>query len=271
MIINDGVRKNNEGRFIFDKEKDLDTDIIELVKDVSGIKATPNLTYFYAYEFKKGTDMELQREFRNALKHKINDDDFFYSDELYDFVEDGVFRLDKYKCIDEFKVMITTQPTTDDNTLLDLVETLITDYNSTTSFVSFKLIKKLIEEVTFDPEKAANALRNTRKYSNEGEASIRKAVNSIIRNIKRQKPKDVFQIKKFNPVVARVGFSNFLKFKNEWDERTYKNLENGTDILVADDFVTSGSTLKEMIDLLTSVNPNNKITAFAFINQLREY
>ena len=71
--------------------------------------------------------------------------------------------------------------------------------------------------------------------------------------------------------MARVGFSNFLKFKNEWDERTYRNLENGTDILVADDFVTSGSTLKEMIDLLTSVNPNNKITAFAFINQLREY
>ena len=63
----------------------------------------------------------------------------------------------------------------------------------------------------------------------------------------------------------------FLKFKNEWDERTYRNLENGTDILVADDFVTFGSTLKEMIDLLTSVNPNNKITAFAFINQLREY
>lgn len=270
MITNDGVRKDDKGKFIFDKKTDLTTDIIELTKDISGQKITNNLTYFYAYEFKEGTDRDLQRDFRNALKHKISDDSFFYSDELFDFVEDGVFRLDKYKRIDEFKVMITTQPTTDDNTLLNLVETLITDY-STTSFVSFKLIKKLIEEVTFDPEKAANALRNTKKYSNEGEASIRSAVNSIIRKIKQQNPKDVFQIKRFNPVVARVGFSNFLKFKNEWDERTYRNLENGTDILVADDFVTSGSTLKEMIDLLTSVNPNNKITAFAFINQLREY
>ena len=72
MIINDGVRKDNNGKFIFDKKTDLATDIIELTKDVSGQKITNNLTYFYAYEFKEGgTDRDLQRDFRNAFKHKI--------------------------------------------------------------------------------------------------------------------------------------------------------------------------------------------------------
>jgi hypoxanthine phosphoribosyltransferase len=62
-----------------------------------------------------------------------------------------------------------------------------------------------------------------------------------------------------------------VKFKNEFDEQLYKNLENGTDVLICDDFATSGSTLREMRDFLMSVNPNNNITAFALINQNRNY
>lgn len=271
--IYEGIRKDESGHYIFDKIEDFPTDLLCLAKDTSGVHESSGITYVYGYTFNDNVPKEVAKDFRNALKHEFNNTDLFYDDSVFDFVQDGVFLLDKYKRLEDFKVLITVRPTYDENSLLDYIDTIITDY-SDTCFVTFDLIKRICSEVTFDEEKAFNALRNTGKYANKSDASLRKIVHNITvelaRTIKRN-PDAKFQIKKYMPVVARVGFSSFLKFKNETDEQIYKNLERGTDVLICDDFVTSGSTLNEMKNFLMSVNPNNNITAFALINQNRNY
>lgn len=271
MIINDGVRKDRTGRYRFDKKVDLDTDIIELTKDNSGIKQTHNLTYIYAYEFKNGVSTKEQKEFRDALKYNIENTNYYYSEEVHDFVEDGVFRLDEHKRLDTFKVLVSVKPTlTKQNTLLDWIAIYIEDYSSE-GIISFELLKKIIKETTFDKQKAFNALKQTEKYGNKSDDYLWKLVNKIDNQFRRANPNELFKIKEYLPVVIREGFIDYLKFKNKEEERIYRNLVYGTEVLVIDDFITSGSTMKEVIRYLNSINPNNNITAFAFMNQLREY
>ena len=271
MIIKDGVRISNNGRIKFDKQKDLDTDIIELTKDISGIKSTHNLTYVYAYEFKDGTNVKEQKYFRDALKHNIENTKYFNSAELFDFVEDGVFRLDEYKRLDKFKVLVSVKPTfTEQRTLLDLITLHIEQYSSN-EIMSFELLKRKIKDVTFDPERALKALKQTNKYGNRSNAELEAIIYDVADKVNDMNPEDKFTIKQYLPVVIREGFINYLKFKDEETEQLYRNLDAGTEVLIVDDFITSGSTLKEIIRFLNAVNTNNKITAFAFINQLREY
>ena len=48
-------------------------------------------------------------------------------------------------------------------------------------------------------------------------------------------------------------------------------MESGTEALICDDFITSGSTVREMERYLHSINPNVKMTVFVLVDQLREY
>lgn len=273
MIINDGVRKDDKGRFIFDKKTDLTTDIIELTKDVSGIKHTHNLTYIYAYEFRDGVDSDTQKEFRDALKYNIENTDYYYTDEVHDFVEDGVFRLDKYKRLDTFKVLVSVKPTfTEQNTLLDWITIYINDYSST-GIISFELLKRIVKEVRFDRQKAFDALKRTKRYGSKSDKYLWKLVDKVDKQFKLNKANSIslFKIKEYAPVVIREGFMDYLKFRNDEEKEIYCNLVKGTEVLIIDDFITSGSTMKEIIRFLNTINPNNNITAFAFMNQLREY
>ena len=272
-IITDGVRIDDNGRYIFDKFNDFPTDIMDLNNDVSGVYESDDITYVYAYSFKEGVSKEIQKGFRDALKHNFKSTDLFYTDSVFDFVEDGVFRLDAIKRIDTFDVLVVVRPTGNDESLLDLVVTLVEEY-AKTCFVTIGLIKKMLSEVTFDEEKAFIALKNTEKYGDKTDAQIRREIAGIVRNIQKRiknNPLELFQMKRFLPSAARKGFSDFLKFKTEQDERLFRRLEKGTEVLICDDFVTSGSTLKEMKSFLESINPNVNITAFALINQNRQY
>lgn len=271
MIINDGVRKDSDGRYRFDKQIDLDTDIIELTKDISGIKQSHNLTYIYAYAFKDKVKSNKKREFRNALKYNIENTKYFYSEELFDFVEDGVFRLDEYKNLDTFNVLVSVKPTYEGkHTLLDLLTLHINEYSST-GIISFELLKEIIKNVTFDAEKAFKALKSTKKYGNRSDQELWNIVRDTEDTFNEANPEDKFVMKKYLPVVIREGFIDYLKFQNEHEKEIYRHLAKGTEVLIIDDFITSGSTLKEIIRYLNTINPNNNITAFAFIDQLRDY
>ena len=73
-------------------------------------------------------------------------------------------------------------------------------------------------------------------------------------------------MKKFVPRQVREAFTDFLKFESKETEEVYRNLQ-GVDVLAFDDFLTSGSTVKEIIRYLGAINPNNKLTIFILVNQ----
>lgn len=270
MVLLNGVSKNDDGKFDFDYTQDLNTDIINLSKDSSGIRKIGDLTYFYAYQFNDNADKNDIKEFRTLFKHNFNDSEYFYKDSVMDFIELGMLRMDNYIKLEDFDIVFMTDFGHGDATgVLSVLDSLLLEYTNG-AFLDFRLVKATCDKVKFDKEKAKKALMSTERYKDELDAED--AVMQIDKEFKRMK-KDgkIFKMKRFMPVIGRSGFYDFLKFETPRHEQIFRRMASGTKALICDDFLTSGSTVKEMKRYLNSVNPDATMTVFILIDQFRDY
>lgn len=124
-------------------------------------------------------------------------------------------------------------------------------------------------DVTFDENKALKALQKLNRYRDDKDAALAK-VEQMKELFEEQKESGkLFKMKLYTPAPVREGFMDFLKFANETEQRIYEKLRKGIEVLICGDFVTSGSTIREMIRFLNSINPNTQISVFVLIDQLR--
>lgn len=270
VVIKDGISKNFEGKYDFDYTKDLNTDILHLSTDESGIKTENGLTYFYAYKFNPEANQKDIKEFRKLFKHNYNNPVYFYEDSVFDFIEIGMLHMDAYKKLDSFDIVFMTD-FSDIKTdgVMAILDSLMLEYTNG-KFLDIKLVKDTYENIRFDRDKAKRLLMQTDKYRDE--VSEERAVRSVERVFDNMKKNgELFKIKRFLPVIAREGFYNFLKFDTGEHRKIFEAMETGTEALICDDFITSGSTIKEMKRYLHSINPNVNMTVFVLIDQLRNY
>ena len=267
----EGIRPDDNGHYVFDKKYDFDSDIIKLTTDTSGKGTIDNIPYYYGYEFNTDVEAEDIKKFRSALKHEFTNSDVFYGEEAQDFVDNGILHMDRYKHMKDFNVVISTASYYGEKTLTGLMCTYVWEYAKDDAEVAdLQLIKELAKNVTFDEVKADEALASTEKYKNPKKR--KRAINDLKRQFEyAKKSGKIFKMKNYMPVLARVGFSNFLKFANEEQRDLYTALDKGTEVLICEDFITSGSTIKEIVRFLNSVNPDNKISVYVLINQKRNY
>lgn len=267
MII-EGVRQNKDGSYEFDKKNDLNTDIVNLVTDTSGYKTIDGIVFTYGYTFNKNAGRLDIKKFRDCIKHELNNTEVFMQEDIFDFVEDGILSLDKYKDLENFHVLVSVKPSDSNNSLFGIMKQVFSDYGYS-DFIDIELLKRMCTEVEFDRKKAHDAILRQREIENKKYSkSIDQWLDEIEKQFELQKKKgNIFKVKLYKPIVARCGFSNFVKFKTKEDEQVYKELESGTDVLIMDDFLTSGSTIKEIVRYLNMVNDKNNITAFTLINQ----
>ena len=270
MIIKDGVSKNSEGKYDFDYSNDLEYDLIHLCDDDFGIKTAKGLTYFYAYRFNQSANIDDVKEFRRLFKNNYNNDSFFYKDSVLDFIELGMLRLDRYKSLTDFDVVFMSDFGHGDSAgVMALLDSLLLEYTNG-DFLDVRLVKESYDNIQFDIEKAITALMETERYSDKKKAVI--AAKSIEKRFYKLKESGVvFKIKQYMPVAGREGFYDFLKFDTDEHKRVFMSLAKGTNALICDDFITSGSTVKEMRRYLHSINPNVTLTVFILVDQLREY
>ena len=271
LTISEGIRKDSKNRYIFDKNNDLKTDIILTKSTTGGRVVSDNLTFYYGYEFNPKSSMEEQAEFRDAIKHRFQDDNLFYSNAAIDFVQEGINRLDSMKKLEDFGVAISTASRYGEQTLTGLM--CATCWDSMPEHVdcgNLQLLKKMCKDVTFDEDRARKALLNTVRYQDQEDAEA--AVQTLKKQFEiAKKAGNPFEIKRYKPVVGRVGFIDFFKFATPAHRNIYEKLVSGTEVLVCVDFLTSGSTVSEIIRFLNSINKNVKITVFVLINQKRKY
>lgn len=131
---------------IFDEDTLKNPDILVRNKEAITKKFDDDVTYIYAYRFKKGVSKKARKRFCDTLKYSVENSDLRYSDEWFDFVEDGIFCLDKYKRFEKFKVMLMPKDMFSDKyAVMFDIGIMIMDY-SVTSIVTIDRLKKRIEE-----------------------------------------------------------------------------------------------------------------------------
>lgn len=270
MIMLDGISKNDDGKYDFDYSHDLEYDLIHLCDDNCGVNVSNNLTYFYAYRFNPEADANEIKEFRKKFKSSYNDTAFFYGDDVMDFIEVGMLRMDRYKKLTDFDVVFMSDFGYGDSAgVMALLDSLLLEYTNG-SFLDVQLVKETYENIKFDVDIAVAALMQTDRYANRTIAV--KAAKSIEKRFNQLKSSgEMFKIKQYMPVVGRAGFYDFLKFDTNEHKETFMALANGSEALICDDFITSGATVREIKRYLNSINPNVNLTVFVLVDQLREY
>ena len=256
MKIYEGIRVDNKGNVTFNWQRDdKNKDILLLDGFEASSFNEDDVQYIYAYNYTQKATAEEKRIVRNYLKDMKN------IDEIDDFVDNGVLKLNAVKDIRSFRAFIYIKPRKP-LSLISRIQSYLLDYSSPFS-VDFHLVKKCYSEVTFDKNKLETIL----KKKHWSPVNIEDTINNVEYKFQQlKKSGKLFEMKKFIPRQVREAFTDFLKFESKETEEVYRNLQ-GVDVLAFDDFLTSGSTVKEIIRYLGAINPNNKLTIFILVNQ----
>lgn len=267
-LINSGISigENGEIKFNFsqnaqvkfDWSSDSLSDIVHLVGDTSGEFDDDGVRYIYGYEFTDSATITQKAVFRDHIKGR-SDPGALRSEDVYKFAERAVLRLDKRYPLKDFKATVHIEPS-QSPALVDVMSERLSGHMNN-ACINFKLVKETYDHVEFDPEKAAGALR-------EGGRSAYKTEHDIWFNLKRLEALkgsgELFKMDRFVPREIKKGFSGFLKFKTEEERKAYEALQ-GVNVLMFDDFMTSGTTAKEMIRCLRAIHDKNTLTVFVLM------
>lgn len=230
-------------------------DVVLYNQNTSGVTVIDGVTIIYGYQYNPKCETPRLQQFREQLKHpqSIN-----YLDE---FVETGILRMSEQVSLDNFKVVVRVKPTRMP-TVLDTMQLYI-DMHSNSEFITFQLLKDTYDNVSFDYDRAVDALRR-RKYDEDSIAMIINRIKTVFEEHKGSL--DLFEMKRFLPTSIRKYFTHFLKFGTPEEAKAYKSLQ-GVNVLMYDDLLTSGATLVEAKRYLTAINPSNTLTCYVLIKQ----
>lgn len=263
-IIYSGVSIDTESKLpVFNFYKDNDTDVISLKSDCSGEYDLDNVKYVYAYEYNNRSNPSHRKIFRDYLKGNIVENVWFEED-VEEFVENAVIKLDNYVSLSEIGCLVEVESTRHPS-LTDVMRGYLTDAigRRRTCVTDISLVKATYRDVKFDEAKARIALAeaglSTDKINHEIDFTVKK-----FESLKRSG--ELFQMKRFTPVAIREAFTDYLKFANDEQRKVYMSLQ-GTNVLIYDDFITSGSTVREIVRLLRSIHDKNTLTVFILVKQ----
>ena len=260
VVIQSGISIRDDGRFKFDRRADKATDILLLKEDTSDTENINGVKYIYGYHFNPNADLGQIKIFREALKYDIYDSNVFDGD-VHSFIESGILKLNRYKKFDELQVMIDIHSTSGSD-LVPIMRSYFTQYMKN-RMKSFSLLKTMYKRVKFNEHRTKQALIMAGYEPDR----IKIIIQDCVTNFNKLKGTyQLFQMKQIIPVELRSGFYDFLEFEDERQKTLYKTLQ-GIEVIIFDDFRTTGSTVDEVVRYLRSINPNNTLTVFVLIRQ----
>lgn len=255
-----GVRISTGASVKFDFENDSDTDIIKFVNTHPIQFDDGGLRNVSAYEYTSSASEEAKKIFRNYLKR---DPRALTNTQVLEFIENGVLRFDSIYNLNNFSVLIHTESSTKPS-IVDVMCGYIMEYHTSNLVdAEFELLKATCDEVKFDAELATQALID----SGKSKFAAQRLIDIALAKFKASADaKEVFKIKNYVPREIRAGFSEFLKFGSEEEAHLYDSLQ-GKNVLIYDDFYTSGTTVGEVARLLKSIHEKNTLTTFTLVKQ----
>jgi len=247
----EGVTYKND-EFLFDFKTDSGDDIIHLSYKSDLLKKGKfhgNKIIYGCQIIKKNNKDEFT--FLRSLKD-INNSEVKISPENYQLLLNKIINKFNYEHpVGEYDIIIS--PASKSKLLLDIVKKLkAKDINVLLSNDS--IIKNTLDGIKIDYEKYKSTTPTKWDIKEE-----------LDKQFKRATKDGDFKMKKISPRFRKF-FSNFLVFKNENQRRIYNAIRNGR-VLIVEDYITSGSTLKEMLRLIEELCPQD-LEIFVFIKNI---
>lgn len=260
FLIYAGIQVSESGGINFTWNRDSTQDVVHLANDTSGEFSKDGLRIVYGYKFSDSATSAQKKLVRDYLK-QVNLSDELYSENIQEFVDSAVLRLDERYPLEQFEATVFIQSTTGFS-LVDLMRESIWTHRKNLNF-DFQLVKAMYQHVKFNAEKAYQSLIDSGMDKLQALHEVQ-FTSEKFESLKQSG--QLFQMKRFIPKEIRSGFYDFLQFASEEERNVYASLQ-GVNVLIFDDFLTSGSTIMEVNRYLQSINPKNKLTAFVLVKQ----
>lgn len=246
---------------IFNWTSDNKNDVVKLAEDCSGSFNKDGIRYIYGYEYTEGSKRADRKVFRQYLKSLAPTSEELYDSNIDEFIERAVLRLDERYSLDNFGATVHVE-SPKIPALTDIMRGYLWDCMHNADF-DFELVKEAYKNVQFNKNKAIQALVDSGKSRH---MATRQVERTALKFEQLKKENKLFQMKAFVPRELRDGFTHFLKFKTEEERKAYETLQ-GTNVLIFDDFLTSGATIKEVIRYLKAIHDKNTLTVFVLVKQ----
>ena len=251
----EGIRVDHKDNIIFNWDYD------DSKKDclyLDGFRANyfneDGIRYVYAYQYSPNASERDKKIIRTYLKSKQG----FKDKNVRDLVDNGVLKLDSVNRINSFDALLTIK-SSKPFSLTNLIHIYLTEY-SITPYIDFELVKKSYDGITIDYNKIQQALKKLRW----DKIRIENFIDELKEDFDYYKQRGfLFEMKRILPRQIREAFSNFLQFRTEENRQIYEKLQNAN-VLIYNDFLISGSTVKEVIGYLKAINPNCNIVLYGF-------
>jgi len=244
------ILKDDE--FIFNFKTDTENDIIHLSYKSSLLKQGTfhGNKIIYGCQIIKKNDKD-EFSFLRSLKD-INNAEAHISPEDYELLLNKIINKFSYEHpIGEYDIIIS--PASKSRLLYDIVKKLkAKDMN--VLLANDSIIKNTIEGIKIDYEKYKSTVPTKWNIKDELDKQFQRATKEGDFKMKRVSPR------------FRKFFTNFLIFKNDNQRRIFNAIRNGK-VLVVEDYITSGTTLKEMLRLIDELTPQD-LNIFVFIKNI---
>lgn len=236
--LSEGVRLQGD-KFIFDYHMDEPKDIVFLkYVNTKSIAKKSGIQVYYAWNFNKNANPEEIALFRKQLKkgEMISDQD------KISMINKAVIGFDSKFDIGLFDIVIFPKSS---SPLVRQIAQTIKAKSSNLLFADEVIVKNAIENIHIDYDTYLRSAK-TPEEKLQRKKDLANDFNRAIKN-------GPFEIKKVHQFRKRM-FSNYLTFKDDTSRQIY-NILSGGNVLMVDDYLTTGSTLTEMIRLVSSCNP----------------
>ncbi len=235
-FLTEGVRLEN-GKYVFDFKEDKEGDIMSLkFSDTRSRKMKHEDT---TYEYYSAYDISTKSDYKEFIhKLKLLDNTAIDSASIQLLVNKAVIGIDEKYKLSSFDAIIYPKSS---SKILTVFAEQLAKKSGVAQLVPDAFVKASNDEIKFDWEKIEGITNEATKKS------VMKVVDSIKNN------KGEFKMKEVYPPYRKF-VSEFLIFNNE-DSRRIFNLVKRR-VLLVDDYRTSGTSLKQMMDLLFKYSPD---------------
>lgn len=241
FLATEGIRKSDKG-FEFDWLNDNPDDVMPLkYKKYRGrVMKMGDMTYsyYFAYELEKSEySTELMKSLK-MLEGNPRDLDQVVNKAVIGF--DNVFGLNNYDTI------ITPESS---SLILSKIANAIESKSGVANLFTDAFVKSASTDIKLDMDKVNELPEKTKK-------EVFRAFTKATDPSKPFKIKEIFS-------AHRKFFIDFLQFNTQNDRKLFNAVE-GKEVILIDDYKTSGTTIKEMLRQLADLGAA-KVTVFVFI------
>lgn len=270
-------KKNTHGEYQFkvDFENNTSDDTIQFIApyfktaQISGANI-----YWFGYQFNGKLDKDYRDACINYLKN-VQPEPVITEENQYDDIviaNNGIYEADLYNMIersmrnirlDNLSVDAVVYPVSTTNNLVKYIARSVRRYLNNPSKLTLHEIQKA------DPKNITIDVTGCIEDINDGVLDDRNGLitEDYLYNLQNEvQAKGHFSLKAdISPMEIRPYVRNFMELKN-----VDKALQSAEQVLIVDDFKTTGTTLAEMIRIIRQYNPHCQIYIFTLLGNSRK-